>query len=90
MHPINEAKLIAGTPVGKPDDQNSQPRVNDEVNNSKNKIYPGVPICQIFYHQIVGSITEYASDKYQHNRDIQPSLFYSMRPSRTRASSLKG
>src|SRR3954466_7594522 len=40
------------------------------------RIYPGVPICQIFYHQIVGSITEYASDKYQHNRDIQPSLFY--------------
>jgi dCTP deaminase len=40
------------------------------------RIYPGVPICQIFYHQIVGHITEYQSDKYQHNRDIQPSLFY--------------
>jgi dCTP deaminase len=40
------------------------------------RIYPDVPICQIFYHQIVGSITEYCSDKYQHNRDIQPSLFY--------------
>jgi dCTP deaminase len=40
------------------------------------RIYPGVPICQIFFHQITGSITEYASDKYQHNRDIQPSLFY--------------
>src|SRR3954470_5424451 len=37
------------------------------------KIYPGVPICQIFYHQIAGDITEYAS-KYQHNSDIQPSL----------------
>jgi dCTP deaminase len=40
------------------------------------RIYPGVPICQIFYHQIAGNITEYHSDKYQHNRDIQPSLFY--------------
>src|SRR6187455_2658596 len=40
------------------------------------RIYPGVPICQIFYHEIRGSITEYASDKYQHNRDIQPSLLF--------------
>ena len=40
------------------------------------KIYPGVPICQIFFHQIVGEITEYSSQKYQHNRDIQPSLLY--------------
>jgi dCTP deaminase len=40
------------------------------------RIYPGVPICQIFYHQIMGSYTEYCSDKYQHNRDIQPSLLY--------------
>ncbi|MFM8414883.1 MAG: dCTP deaminase [Planctomycetota bacterium] len=40
------------------------------------KIYPGVPICQIFFHEIVGDITEYASDKYQHNRDIQPSLLF--------------
>ncbi len=40
------------------------------------KIYPGVPICQIFFHQITGAITEYASDKYQHNRDIQPSLMF--------------
>jgi hypothetical protein len=35
-----------------------------------------VPICQIFFHQIVGDITEYSSDKYQHNRDIQPSLLF--------------
>ncbi len=40
------------------------------------RIYPGVPICQIFYHQIDGAITEYASNKYQHNTDIQPSLLY--------------
>jgi len=40
------------------------------------RIYPGVPICQIFYHQITGEIREYQSNKYQHNRDIQPSLFY--------------
>ena len=40
------------------------------------RVYPFVPICQIFYHQIVGDITEYRSDKYQHNRDIQPSLLF--------------
>lgn len=40
------------------------------------RIYPGVPICQIFYHQITGEIQEYASDKYQHNTDIQPSLLH--------------
>ncbi|MEM8865230.1 MAG: dCTP deaminase [Planctomycetota bacterium] len=39
------------------------------------RIYPGVPICQIFYHELTGEITEYAS-KYQHNRDIQPSLLH--------------
>ena len=40
------------------------------------RIYPGVSICQIFYHEIVGPISEYASDKYQHNADIQPSLLF--------------
>jgi dCTP deaminase len=40
------------------------------------KIYPGVSICQLFFHQIHGAITEYASEKYQHNRDIQPSLLF--------------
>jgi dCTP deaminase len=40
------------------------------------RIYPGVPICQIFYHQIDGAIREYTSDKYQNNTDIQPSLLY--------------
>ncbi len=40
------------------------------------KIYAGVPICQIFYHQVAGAVTEYASDKYQHNKDIQPSLMF--------------
>ncbi len=40
------------------------------------RIYAGVKICQIFYHQLAGDIREYASDKYQNNRDIQPSLLY--------------
>ncbi len=39
------------------------------------RIYAGVPICQIFYHEITGEVTEYCS-KYQHNRDIQPSLLF--------------
>ena len=40
------------------------------------RIYAGVPICQIFYHTLVGEISEYCSDKYQDNNDIQPSLLY--------------
>lgn len=40
------------------------------------RLYAGVPICQIFYHQIAGSIREYDSPKYQNNTDIQPSLLY--------------
>ncbi len=40
------------------------------------RIYPGVAICQIFYHQLDGVYRAYDSDKYQHNRDIQPSLLY--------------
>ncbi|MFP6671423.1 MAG: dCTP deaminase [Pirellulaceae bacterium] len=40
------------------------------------RIYPGVSICQMFYHEIIGDIEEYASEKYQHNHDIQPSLLY--------------
>ncbi|RPI82674.1 MAG: dCTP deaminase, partial [Planctomycetaceae bacterium] len=38
------------------------------------RVYPGVPIAQIFYHTIQGDVTEYHSEKYQNNRDIQPSL----------------
>lgn len=40
------------------------------------RIYPGVPICQIFYHEIAGAFEAYSSNKYQHNTDIQPSLLY--------------
>lgn len=40
------------------------------------RIYAGVPICQIFYHQLAGDFTAYASDKYQNNHDIQPSLLF--------------
>uniref|UniRef100_A0A7C2JYP4 dCTP deaminase, dUMP-forming n=1 Tax=Schlesneria paludicola TaxID=360056 RepID=A0A7C2JYP4_9PLAN len=40
------------------------------------RIYPGVPICQIFYHTLQGAITEYQSGKYQDNHDIQPSLLF--------------
>jgi dCTP deaminase len=39
------------------------------------RIYPGVPICQIFYHTLEGVVTEYRS-KYQNNQDIQPSLMF--------------
>src|SRR5262245_29330763 len=40
------------------------------------KIYPGVSICQIFYHTLTGVITEYRDGKYQNNRDIQPSFLF--------------
>ena len=40
------------------------------------RIYPFVALCQIFYHTLEGSITEYSSGKYQKNKDIQPSLLY--------------
>ena len=40
------------------------------------RVYPRIPICQIFYHEIVGNIHEYSSDKYQNNHDIQPSLLF--------------
>lgn len=40
------------------------------------KIYPYVPVCQIFYHTIEGEFFEYKNGKYQNNSGIQPSLLY--------------
>lgn len=40
------------------------------------RIYPRIPVCQIFYHTLTGDVTEYKSDKYQNNHDIQPSLLF--------------
>jgi len=40
------------------------------------RIYAGVEICQIFYHDVRGAITEYNQGKYQNNQDIQTSLLY--------------
>ena len=40
------------------------------------RIFAGVAICQIFYHDIRGEFSEYKSDKYQNNTDIQPSLLF--------------
>jgi dCTP deaminase len=40
------------------------------------RIFAGVSICQIFYHDIHGTFTAYNSNKYQHNTDIQPSLLF--------------
>ena len=40
------------------------------------RIYPGVEMCQIFYHTIEGDYVKYSSNKYQNNRGIQPSLLY--------------
>ncbi|MEL6105588.1 MAG: hypothetical protein AAFU85_06115, partial [Planctomycetota bacterium] len=40
------------------------------------RIYPDMRVCQIFYQQLLGDCEEYCSDKYQHSRDVQPSLMY--------------
>lgn len=40
------------------------------------RIYAGVEICQIFYHTIEGEYINYASNKYQNNQGIQPSMLY--------------
>jgi dCTP deaminase len=40
------------------------------------RIYPGVSICQIFFHEICGNVQEYSSAKYQNAKDIQPSMLY--------------
>lgn len=40
------------------------------------RIYPGVPICQIMFHQLVGDVSANMSEKYHENDDIQPSLLH--------------
>ena len=40
------------------------------------RVYPGVQICQIFYHTIEGDYDSYEGGKYQNNRGIQHSLLY--------------
>jgi dCTP deaminase len=40
------------------------------------RIYPGIQICQIFYHSIEGDYELYKSGKYQKNSGIQPSLLF--------------
>lgn len=40
------------------------------------RIYSGIEVCQILYHELCGSVAEYESDKYQNACDIQPSLMF--------------
>jgi len=40
------------------------------------RVYPGVEICQMYYHTIEGDYEPYSSGKYQNNTGIQPSLLY--------------
>ena len=40
------------------------------------RIYAGVEICQIYYHDIFGEYEPYRSGKYQNNTGVQPSLLY--------------
>jgi len=40
------------------------------------RIYPGIEICQIYYHNINGEYENYKSGKYQNNAGIQPSLLF--------------
>lgn len=40
------------------------------------RVYAGVEICQIYYHDIADGYEPYRSGKYQGNTGIQPSLLY--------------
>ena len=40
------------------------------------KIYPGMKICQIFYHTVCGDTTNYSSDKYQNSSEIMASKIF--------------
>ncbi|NBC81852.1 MAG: dCTP deaminase [Bacteroidetes bacterium] len=40
------------------------------------KIYPFVPVCQIYYHTIKGEYSPYDNGKYQNNKGIQTSFLY--------------
>jgi dCTP deaminase len=40
------------------------------------RIYPGVEICQIYYHSIEGEYDRYLNGKYQNNTGVQPSLLF--------------
>lgn len=40
------------------------------------KIYPFVPVCQIYYHTIKGDYCLYNNGKYQNNNGIQASMLY--------------
>jgi dCTP deaminase len=40
------------------------------------RIYPGVQICQIFYHTVEGAIVNYESGKYQKNKGVQTSRLF--------------
>ncbi len=40
------------------------------------RLYPGVQICQIFYHTIEGDYDRYEGGKYQNNTGAQASLLY--------------
>lgn len=40
------------------------------------KVYPFVPVCQIYYHTIKGEYSPYNSGKYQNNKGIQGSMMY--------------
>lgn len=39
-------------------------------------IYPGVELCQIYYHSVEGDCDKYTSGKYQNNTGVQPSLLF--------------
>ncbi|MEO9362371.1 MAG: dCTP deaminase [Nitrososphaera sp.] len=40
------------------------------------RVYPGVQICQIYYHTVEGEYEKYSSGKYQNNSGVQPSMMY--------------
>ncbi len=40
------------------------------------RIYPGMQVCQIYFHELCGEIGDHARGKYQDSLDILPSQMY--------------
>lgn len=40
------------------------------------KVYPGMQVCQIYFHELTGDPGDYDGGKYQDSMDIQPSQMY--------------
>lgn len=47
-------------------------------------VYPGLPLCQIYYNEIQGKVVREYEGKYQDNRGVQPSMLWKESPNPSR------